>query len=294
MENMRIVLSLVAVLGFPSGAFACKGFFDPDCDLKHGGLPYTGKTIGKGAPDTGALDTIIRAPDTGELDTIIDGGAPDTGKTIEKGFPYTGYTTHNLTPVREYLRAKDIPPPEAGAYGVVVFQSKRTPANQTKLTMVCSSFVAFFPRSETAIVPVSDQMITIWPLDEPDAEKDKEDDCDFVLKHYDLNASEAAINDARNQHAAFDGEGPYLVGWSPSNTRGVPDKLVLVIDMSADNSQQLIDQKFLFWKNSIVKNPALWRNGWSLDGVRVSLKEFADQYGDSILKAVKLVSAKVP
>jgi hypothetical protein len=191
--------------------------------------------------------------------------------------------------VRQYLRAPDIPPPEAGAYGIVVLHSKPTPANQKKLMMVCHSFIAFFPRAEFSNVPKSDQMITIWPLDEPDAAKAKADDCDFILNHYDLNASESAMNDARNQDATFDGEGPYLVGWSPSNSRGLPDKLVLVVDMSADNSQELIDHRFLFWKNKIVKNPALWRDGWSIESLRVSIKAFSDQYGKDMLSTIKLV-----
>jgi hypothetical protein len=137
-------------------------------------------------------------------------------------------------------------------------------------------------------------MITIWPLDNPDAEKQgvNRDNCDYVLNHYDLNASGLTMKDARIQHARFDGEGPYLVGWSPSNTRGVPDKLVLVVDMSAHNTQQLIDEDFLFWKDDIIQNPALWRHGWSLEKLRVSLKAFADQYGSSILNAVNLVNAK--
>ena len=137
-------------------------------------------------------------------------------------------------------------------------------------------------------------MITVWPLDQPDAAQAKADDCDFVLEHYDLNASDAAIKDARKQQATFDGEGPYLVGWSPSNTRGVPDKLVLVVDMSADNTQALIDHKFLFWKNKVIENPALWRGGWSLDGIRVAIKEFADQYGNAMLTAIRLVGVKQP
>ena len=78
--------------------------------------------------------------------------------------------------------------------------------------MVCKSFIAFFPGSETSTVPVSDRMTTIWPLDDPTEEKAKTDDCDFNLTHYDLNASESAINDARKQQAMFNGEGPYLVG----------------------------------------------------------------------------------
>jgi hypothetical protein len=160
--------------------------------------------------------------------------------------------------------------------------------------MVCNSFIAFFPRSETSKVSRSDQMITIWPLDEPGAQEAKADDCDFVLKHYDLNASEAAINDARIQHATFDGEGPYLVGWSPSNARGLPDKLVLVVDMSADNTQDAIDNKFRFWKNKIVEDPTAWRGGWSIDALRVAIKQFADQYGSDMLNAIKLIGAKRP
>jgi hypothetical protein len=200
----------------------------------------------------------------------------------------------SLIPVRQYLRAQSIPPAGAGAYGLVVFQSKPTPASQRKLMMVCHSFIAFFPRSETSHVSISDQMVTVWPLDEPDSEKAKADDCDFVLKHYDLVASAAAMNDARMQHATFNGEGPYLVGWSPSNARGLPDKLVLVIDMSADNTQEAIDHKFLFWKNKIIQDPAAWRGGWSIDALRIAIKQFADQYGSDLVKAITLVGAKTP
>ena len=203
-----------------------------------------------------------------------------------------GVASAPLQPVRAYLRAKDIPPVGAGAYGLVVFHSKATPANRSKLKMVCNAFVAFFPRQETSRVPLKDQMVTVWPLDNPDAKQAKKDDCDYAISHYDLNASEAAIKDARLQRAKFDGEGPYLVGWSPSNARGAPDKLVLVIDMSADNSQALIDQKFLFWKKQIVEDPSRWRNGFSIESVRAAIRIFADQYGQAMLDAIKLVGGK--
>jgi hypothetical protein len=194
-----------------------------------------------------------------------------------------------LQPVRAYMRAKDIPPAGSGAYGLVVFHARPTPASRAKLVMVCRSFVAFFPRNETASVPLTDQMITIWPLDNPDAKKAKTDDCDYVLDHYDLIASEAAIRDAQKQHAKFEGEGPYLVGWSPSNAREIPDALVLVVDMSADNTQADIDNKFRFWKNNIVEDPSVWRNGWSVEGTRVAIHNFADHYGQAMLDAIKLI-----
>jgi hypothetical protein len=220
--------------------------------------------------------------------------APAPGKTPAPAGADRAAVEGALTPVREYLRANQIPPPGAGAYGIVVFQSKATPANRDKLVMVCHSFVAFFPRGKDSNVPVVDQMITIWPIDDPTSSRVIADDCDYVIDHYDLTAAESAVRDAHRQQpqATFEGDGPYLIGWSPSNTRGVPDKLVLVIDMSADNSQASIDHKFLFWKDQIVEDPQKWRSGFSLDRVRTAIHDFADQYGQAMLDAIKLVDGK--
>jgi hypothetical protein len=272
MTKIRFLFLFLALVCWPVTTFACGGIFDVFCNLGRA----------KGVQDTGPIGEAAR--DSGHT---IEKGAHDIGHAVQDAIAID--KAASLTPVREYLRAGDIPPSDAGAYGLVVFQSKPTSANRDKLKMVCNSFVAFFPRSETSSAKPSDRMITIWPIDDPDADKAKADDCDFVLDHYDLNASESAINDARIQHATFDGEGPYLVGWSPSNTRGLPDKLVLVVDMSVDNSQELIDHKFPFWKNMIVQNPSAWRGGWSVDQVRESIKAFADQYGQAMLDAIKLV-----
>jgi hypothetical protein len=200
--------------------------------------------------------------------------------------------TSGLIPVREYLKSSDIPPHDVGAYGVVAFQSKATPANRNKLTMVCNAFVAFFPRSETSRALPSDQMMTIWPIDNPDAAEANRDDCNYAVDHYDLNAAEAAIKDAQRQHAMLSGEGPYLIGWSPSNSRGVPGKLVLVVDMSDSNNQTSVDHQFLFWKQKIIEDPTLWRKGFSLERVRMAIRDFANEYGQDLLTSIKLIGTK--
>ena len=120
-------------------------------------------------------------------------------------------------------------------------------------------------------------------------EHTENDDCEYLIDHYDLTAAELAVRDAKRQHVNFDGQGPYLIGWSPSDTRGIPDKLVLVIDMSNDNDQAAIDRQFLFWKNKIVEDPLLWRNGFSTDGVRAAIRSFADEYGKQMLHSIRLV-----
>jgi hypothetical protein len=196
-----------------------------------------------------------------------------------------------LLPVREFLRSDQIPPVDAGAYGLVVLKAKATSASRSKLLMVCQSLIAHFVRNAEvpANVPMQDRMVTVWPVTDPDADLAKSDDCNFVLDHYDLYAADTAIADAEKQHQSFQSEGPYLIGWSPSATRGQPDKLVLVMDLSAANNQAAIDRVFQFWKDEIIHDPARWRDGFSVEGVREKVKDFTDHYGADILAAVKLV-----
>lgn len=200
----------------------------------------------------------------------------------------TRIDARRLVPVRAYLRNADIPPAQIGAYGVVAFRARPTSATRNRLLMACTSFVTSIPKQSSipSSVAVSDQMLTVWPLDDPDAPEAVKDDCNFVIDHYDLYGGDSAIADAQRQGAKFGDDGPFLIGWSPSTTRGVPDKLVLVVDMSAYNSQDSFDHAFLFWKQKIVEDPALWRNGFSLEALRLAVRDFADHYGDTILKAV--------
>ena len=286
--------SLFCSVFLSSGAtLACEGIWDIKCNL---GITKETKRYGHEAPRPSIPDIGKAVQDAGksaekatlDIGKSVAKAGQGTGKAIEKA----GSSAKPLQPVRAYLSAKEIPPAGAGAYGLVVLQAKPTPTSRPKLKMVCQSFVAYFPRSETSDVPINDQMITVWPLDNPEAEEARRDDCDYALDHYDLVASEAAIRDAHAQHADFSGEGPYLVGWSPSNSRTVPDALVLVVDLSADTTQPQIDQKFLFWKNKIVEDPSKWRSGFVAERIRESIRKFADTYGQAMLDAIKLVGEK--
>ena len=192
-----------------------------------------------------------------------------------------------LVPARIYLRAADIPPPSIGAYGVVAFRSKPTPANRERLLRTCIAYRASLPpqnRLPSSIPPIY-QMLTIWPLDEPDASEALKDDCDFAVDHYDLAGGILAIQDAsHHQGTNLEGIGPFLIGWSPSNTRGVPDKVVLVFDLSSLESQASFDEAFLIWQKKIVENPALWVSGFSAKRIQLALRDFVDHYGSDVVK----------
>ena len=273
---MRFIAAIGLIclaINVPRTASACSGFFDPACELEKAlrkGAQDAGKAIEKAAQDTGAT---------------LNKSAQDLGRVNE-----TAASDRRLFPVRAYLRSVDIPPAGFGAYGVMAFRAKPTSVTRERLKMACASFIAYLARQIDVpnAVPLSDQMLTIWPLDSPEAEEARKDDCDFLIDHYQMYAADSAISDALKQGAQFGNDGPFLIGWSPSNTRGVPSKLVLVIDMSSYSSQDSFNQALRFWKEKIVEDPSLWRSGFSLEKFRLSIRDFVDHYGENMLTAAHL------
>jgi hypothetical protein len=194
-----------------------------------------------------------------------------------------------LTPARAFMPAKDIPQRDVGAYGVVALKAKSTRASRERLGMACQAFLASLPpqKSLPPGIPIAQQMITIWPIDNPQAIDPDDSDCNVLLDRYDLYGGLAAVQDAVLQGKTLAGRGPFLIGWSPSNSRRVRDAVVLVIDMSAFDTQASFDEAFLFWQRKVVEDPALWRSGFSIEGIRLAVRDFADHYGNDILKAIK-------
>ena len=204
--------------------------------------------------------------------------------------PVTAAPAPRLTPARIFLGAADIPPAGVGAYGVVALKARPTGASRARLGMVCAAFLASLPaqRDLPPQIAVSQQMLTIWPVDNPDASAHGKPDCDTILDHYDLFGGQSAIADAEAQGQVLSGRGPFLIGWSPSNTRGVRDAVVLVIDLTEFDTQGSFDEAFLFWQHKIIEDPALWKSGFSVERLRLAARDFVDHYGSDILKALKI------
>jgi hypothetical protein len=262
-----------ALSTFPATANACPPGYD---ELKVQFLTYCVKSV---------------APEKPNVPPATTGLPWRSGHPfIARSPPVSPAPAVRLTPVRSYLKSDQIPPPSIGAYGIVAFRARPTTASRQRLLMTCASFVSYLPRQDTipASVPLSDYMLTVWPLDNPDASEAKKDDCNYVIDHYDLYAADSAIADAEQQGAHFGAAGPFLVGWSPSNTRGVKDKVVLVVDMSSFDSQDSFDHAFRFWKEKIIQDPTLWRHGFSIEGMRLAVRDFVDHYGSSIISAVNV------
>jgi hypothetical protein len=190
------------------------------------------------------------------------------------------------------LPAAAIPPPGVGAYGVAALRAKPTPASQERLLRFCRAFLASLPSQAEVSerVPLSQQMVTVWPIEDPSLTPPGHESCDVMLDRYDLFAGQAAIADADAQGRDLSGEGPFLIGWSPSNSRGVPDAIVLVLDMSRFETQRSFDEALTFWQRRIVEDPELWRSGFQAWRLRLVVRDFADHYGTGILKGLHLAS----
>ena len=92
------------------------------------------------------------------------------------------------------------------------------------------------------------------------------------MKNYGWYGGLSAIQDATAQGADMSGPGPYLIGWSSASSRGMKDRVVLVFNMSSMTSQESFDEAFIWWQQRVVSNPAMWRNGWSVEAVGLSVR----------------------
>jgi hypothetical protein len=202
----------------------------------------------------------------------------------------TAGSAPHLHPARVFMAGPDIPPAGVGAYGVVALKSTPTPSDTARLTAACNAFLSHLPPQSDlpATVPLSEQMLTIWPLRPAGQAAAEQGSCPDMLANYQLDAGLSAIADAATGTNHLDGRGPFLIGWSPSNMRGVKDAVVLVVDMSTLDSQASFNDAFLFWQQKIVEDPTLWQHGFSSEKLRLSLRDFVDHYGGSIQDAVKM------
>jgi hypothetical protein len=64
--------------------------------------------------------------------------------------------------------------------------------------------------------------------------------------------------------------------------------LVLVVNMSNFDTQDHFDHAFVFWQKKVVEDPKLWRTGFSLEELRLDIRDFVDTYGDDLLNAINL------
>jgi hypothetical protein len=150
--------------------------------------------------------------------------------------------------------------------------------------------MATLPSVSASSAPVAEQMVTVWPIDNPNlAERlnsqfESVSVCQQAVEHYDLSTALIALKEARTQERkGLAGNGPYLLAWSPSSQKGKNGSIVLVADLSNATTAEQYLSYFQKWRNDIEQNPDLWKRGWSEDSLATVIRNWVDKWGAMIL-----------
>jgi hypothetical protein len=192
---------------------------------------------------------------------------------------------------RLFAGPTQFPPHDFAAYGILAFKTRATADDTPRYEMMCNAYVAGLLHFTDVKAPLKRQMVTVWPIESDNQairinKMPRESLCPEAVRRYGLPTSLEAIGSARRSHMRFDDTGPYLLAWSPSETKGQPDALVLVSDLSDVTTLDQAKQLFFDWFSKIQENPELWRPGWDLAKLKILIRLWADKYGEKLLKVL--------
>lgn len=201
-----------------------------------------------------------------------------------------------VLPSRAFAGPLQYPPNKFKAYGILAFTSNAVPENRARYLMICRAYSAKLLMYSVIDTPLADQLVTIWPVMRDKIANllnnlaSEADDgsipklCRSAVDSYDLRTAQYAIDAARYNGASLDGVGPFLLAWSPSTDMDMQKAPVLVLDLSGVDNYKQAQKIFLDWSHYIVKNSKLWKNGWSVEKLRIEIRLFADRYGAKIVR----------
>jgi len=196
-----------------------------------------------------------------------------------------------LRAVRALIEPAEMPPRDGVGYGIVAFTTRPLSHDIERYKAICEAYKATLISvlELPANTPPSEQLVTYWPITNKNTPEAQRADCPHLVANYALRLALDAIQDAdkRNQKLASR-RGPFLIAWAPSESRFVPDAVVLVLDLSDKDSQRSFTEVFQDWRQKITDNPEVWRrpNGFNVEMVRRIIRDTFDRYGDGVLRLI--------
>jgi hypothetical protein len=206
------------------------------------------------------------------------------------GLAQSSVTSDTVLPTRMAAGPGQYPPKQFKAYGIVAFKTRPTPADRDRYDMICDAYVSSLPYYKDVKAPPNDQMVTVWPVesaswaDRINAET-RQKVCADAVPHYGLAIALEAIESATKNGAVLDGQGPFLLAWSPGAAKGLPDALVLVSDMSDVINNEQSKQIFARWALDIQNDSSLWDPTWNQERLKLIIRLWADKWGTKALNA---------
>lgn len=198
-------------------------------------------------------------------------------------------------PTRAFAGPGQFPPDGFRGYGLIVFPATAAVYDQDRHMMICQAFLNTMQPTASARRQLYDQFVTVWPL--ADAllasrlnGKTRRDEaatiCTEAIEAYDLSHAQEVLSGLRGQGINFEGVGPFLLGWLPANTYGQPGTLILQLDLSRVNSYEQSLTMMQSWLQKIESDPALLRDGFSVENTRRLLRDWSDLHGPNFLRLI--------
>ncbi len=249
----------------------------------HGGAAYSSALTGidtrpyRSAPQNAMIAAYI-APAPAQP-------APVAAMVMERARP--------LSASRIFLGRSSYPPAEFAAYGILAFTTLPAPEDRERYIEICDAFFAAIISSSELEVPLNEQMVTVWPVDDRtdpgltgvlNIARAETDSCSIAVDNYDIFVADQAIRDARFAGKSLNGRGPFLIAWSPGDKKGFGQVPVLTADLTDVNSTADAKAVFRVWTDDIEKDTELWATGFSLEKLRLKLRQIANRYGEGMSK----------
>ena len=195
-----------------------------------------------------------------------------------------------LRPVRALIEPAEMPPREVAGYGIVAFTTRPLPQDVARYKAICEAYKAVLMAQDElpANTPLSEQMVTYWPVLDKNTPEARRGDCAHLVSTYALRLGFDAIEDADKQREGLARRrGPFLIAWAPSASRSQPDAVVLVMDLSTLDDQSSFLEVLQDWRQQITDKPELWRRGFNIEALRRTIRDTFDRYGDGLLRLIK-------
>ena len=207
------------------------------------------------------------------------------------GGPIAPPSPLRLWAVRALIEPAEMPPPDGMGYGIVAFTTRPLSHNIERYKSICEAYKATLISvlELPPNTPPSEQMVTYWPITNKNTPEAQRADCPYLVSNYALRLGLDAIQDADKQNQGLASRrGPFLIAWAPSESRFVPDAVVLVLDLSDKDSQRSFIEVFQDWRQKITDNPEVWRrqSGFNTEMVRRIIRDTFDRYGDGVLRLI--------
>ena len=199
-----------------------------------------------------------------------------------------------VTASRGFAGPSQMPPRDFAAYGILAFKRRASDYVRDRHLLICEAYLNSLPAASELGLPLSEQMVTIWPIETDDlAERisaaDRSQACEQAVDRYGLVQAQNALRilgEYEGVAVDLSARGPFLIAWTPTDKILEQGSAAMVVDLSDVDAYESAVAVMDRWRERIQNNPEMWRSGlepesrWTL--MVTAIRDFFDENGEII------------